>query len=377
VGLHTVSSYNADGARLDTPNGSLSLVLPYYDTDLLFLVGGPPSPLYAPNKVVLYSLSSSQAIASIEFASLVSGIAVRRDRLVVVLLDKVVLFALPLGPSAIYREGAYETCANPKGLVGMATEPQSTLLCFPGLQQGQVALVKLPPMSGMAGSEPPRFKDPPFPATSIVLAHTNALSALSTTPNGRFLATSSAKGTLIRLWDSKSGQLLRELRRGTDSATIFSLAVHPLGSAVAAASDKGTVHLWDLGGRRGESATERPRKPSAEGVALLKPFLPKYFSSAWSDAQFRLPPPEPQLPRTLPFLNILAEEKREPALTTEDDRVLVVWTADGALVAITHSGGWFKIGLLDEDRRKAKEDWGAEGRCELLGFNRFESRDGW
>jgi hypothetical protein len=374
--------------QTDIPNGSLSLVLPLYDTDLVFLVGGPPSPLYAPNKVFLYSLSQDCPVASLEFSSLVLGLAARRDRLVVVLPKRVVLFALPLGPNAMYREGVYETCENPKGLACMATESDSTLLCFPGRQAGQVALVKLPPLSGYARGDPPlKFKDPPFPATSILLAHTTSLSALCCTPDGRFIATASIKGTLIRVWDSKSGQLIRELRRGSDSADIFSLAIHPLGLAMAAASDKGTVHIWDLS-REGTSRSSSRTSSSSEGMTLLKPYLPKYFSSSWSDAQFRLPPPEPSTPRNLPFLDILAEEKREKALTTEDDPVLVCWTREPSsdkyhLVAITHSGGWFKLGLLKEEEKRTGstaskgEEWGAEGRCELVDFKNFASRDGW
>jgi WD40 repeat protein len=40
--------------------------------------------------------------------------------------------------------------------------------------------------------------------------------------------------------------LIKELRRGTDTAEIFGLSFRRDGGAIAVSSDKGTVHVWDL-----------------------------------------------------------------------------------------------------------------------------------
>lgn len=106
-------------------SGSLRFVLPLERTNILFLVGGPPSPLYPPNKVVLWDDERSRAVAELEFAEEVRGLAARRDRLVVVLRRRVVVFVLGgsgkrTGVSRgrtvdLWREGTYETTSNPKG----------------------------------------------------------------------------------------------------------------------------------------------------------------------------------------------------------------------------------------------------------------------
>ncbi|GAA5857271.1 hypothetical protein JCM8547_009408 [Rhodosporidiobolus lusitaniae] len=296
--------------RRDLPDSSLRLVLPLERTNLLFLVGGPPSPLYPPNKVVIWDDKQGAAVAELEFREDVRGLAARRDRLVVVLRRRVVVFVLGRGEAGIWREGAYETTDNPRGLVALATDVGSTLLAFPGRQPGQVQLVHLPPYDPSLPSLPPPPShdptSPPYPSFSIILAHESSLSALSTTPSGSVLATSSSKGTLVRIWDPQSSGLVKELRRGTDTAEIFGISIRRDGGAVAVSSDKGTMHVWDLSGQREEKRRARTGSesgsatPRQKQLSLLKPYLPKYFSSTWSHSQFRLPPPAPPFSR-LPF----------------------------------------------------------------------------
>lgn len=54
-----------------------------------------------------------------------------------------------------------------------------------------------------------------------IAAHQNELGCLALNQQGTRIATASNKGTLIRVWDSSSKNLLVELRRGTDPATIY------------------------------------------------------------------------------------------------------------------------------------------------------------
>ncbi|GAA5994725.1 uncharacterized protein JCM10292_004315 [Rhodotorula paludigena] len=333
--------------RRDLPDSSLRIVLPLECTNLVFLVGGPPSPLYPPNKVIIWDDKLRQAAAELEFREDVRGLAVRRDRLVVVLRRRVIVFVLGRGEAGVWREGGYETADNPKGLVALATEPGSTLLAFPGRQPGQVQLVRLPPLDPASPPlPPPPSHDPtasPYPSVSVILAHTTALSALSTTPNGAMLATASSKGTLVRIWDAQSSYLVKELRRGTDSAEIFAISFRADAGAVAVSSDKGTVHAWDLRREKedkraggSESGTSTPRQKQ---LSMLKPYLPKYFSSEWSHSQFRLPPPGPaasRLPFSLsnpgpypstPFSPSPAPQTGAPSAptTVEDDVCICAW----------------------------------------------------
>lgn len=63
---------------------------------------------------------------------------------------------------------------------------------------------------------------------------------------GPLIATASAHGTLIRIFDSKSGAQIRELRRGSFSAHIYSLSFAQKNQFIAVYSSTGTIHIFDL-----------------------------------------------------------------------------------------------------------------------------------
>ena len=135
----------------------------------------------------------------------------------------------------------------------MATAPYSTLLTIAGRQIGHVQLIHLPPCPLPALTGPPSYlprqkPPPPLPKhpVSIIAAHTSALTTLSMPPSGRLLATTSTRGTLVRVWDSTSGRLVKEFRRGTDKADIYGVAFRPDEQELCVWSDKGTVHVFTL-----------------------------------------------------------------------------------------------------------------------------------
>jgi len=108
---------------------------------------------------------------------------------------------------------------------------------------------------------------------------------------------------LIRIWDTANGELLQELRRGADRAEIFSISFNFNACWLAVSSDKGTVHVFslvapDADQNRPPTAPGADHDPETTDSAVINPksslsfmkgILPKYFSSEWSFAQFRVP----------------------------------------------------------------------------------------
>ncbi|KAI0776000.1 WD40-repeat-containing domain protein [Trametes elegans] len=344
--------------KREITGGTLSAVVPLQTSSLLFLVGGGRSPRYPPNKVILWDDALAQEVAELEFREKVRGVACRRGWLAVALRRRVVVFKLG---ESVERFGEWDTCDNIRGLLALATAAHSTLLAIPGRQMGHIQLVHLPPCPppqpiGPPSSAPPS-RPPPAPTkhpVSIIAAHTTALSTLSVPPSGRLLATTSLRGTLIRIWDTSTGKLVRELRRGTDKAEIYGVAFRPDEREVCVWSDKGTVHVFALTSGTGASNRQSTFSP-------LTPFipLPKYFDSEWSYAQYRIPAQSAHI-------SLSAQPAKPPTADVVDEEKCVVgWIRAGPeyqdqdqdgpprraqpteyqLVALTYTGGWYRLAL--------------------------------
>ncbi|QRV72523.1 WD repeat protein [Ceratobasidium sp. AG-Ba] len=313
--------------------GTLAFVQPMHASSLLFLVGGGHAPLYPANKVIVWDAAAEQEVAELEFKERVRGLATRRGWLVVALKRRVVAFEVG---TRVTRRGEWETAENERGLMALATAPDSTMLAIPGRQLGHVQLIPLPPCPHPPPPNPPPNTVPtpkpqPVPLrpdiplaptkkpVAIVVAHTTRLAALALTSSGRLLATASQRGTLIRVWDTRSGAKVRELRRGTDRADIYGIAFRGDERELCTWSDKGTVHVFKLA-QQNEIEGAKNRQSF---FSPLAPFvrLPKLLVSEWSYAQYRLPAQPPSS-----NLAALSTQLADPtAERIEDERCTVAW----------------------------------------------------
>ncbi|KAF5387919.1 hypothetical protein D9615_000319 [Tricholomella constricta] len=411
--------------KRELSGGTLTAVVPLHTSNLLFLLGGGRSPLYPPNKVVFWDDDLEIEVAELEFRERVRGLACRRGWLAVALRRRVVVFRIE---KQVTRFGEWDTCDNPKGLLAMASAAHATLLAIAGRQLGHVQLIHLPPCAPPAPTGPPPSspsRKPPQTPTkhpvSIIAAHTTALTTLSVPPSGHLLATTSSRGTLVRVWNSLSGKLVREFRRGTDKADIYGVAFRPDERELCVWSDKGTVHVFTL------VASGTSNRQSA--FSPLTPFLPlpKYFESEWSYAQYRIPVQSSHI-------TLSAPSSRSPtADVLDEERCVVGWieapspsisdhgnTTEYQLIALTYAGGWYRLSLpnqgnlpthvstssasipisgspprsgsmarprtssgpsvlgRDKGKEKEQEKEGKESReCVLQEFRRFGRWDGW
>ncbi|POW12609.1 hypothetical protein PSTT_04231 [Puccinia striiformis] len=223
----------------------------------------------------------------------VLGLTGRLDKLIVVLLERSMI-DVKKATSVSEKRANIILVLTPKDwsvwlLIG------SSLLVFPALQAGKVQVVHLPKF-GEPSSQPrsrtksdEKRRQPPYPSTSIIVAHTTPLASLAITPCGKLIATASVTGTLLRIWNAKTSALVQ----GTDGAIIWGLRFRPDGNAICASSDKGTIHLWNFDQKSSSIHLNNDDGKSGgkSSLDLLKPYLPKYFHSTWSDYHYRLPGP--------------------------------------------------------------------------------------
>ncbi|GAA0159789.1 scaffold/adaptor protein [Lithospermum erythrorhizon] len=248
--------------------GGIRVVQMLFRSNILALVGGGPDPQYPLNKVMIWDDHQSRCIGELSFRSEVKSVRLLRDLIVVILLQKI--FVYNFADLKLLHQ--IETVMNPNGLC----ELSNAVLVCPGLQKGQV-----------------RLEHYSSKRTKFFMAHNSRLSSMVLSSDGLFLATSSSKGTLLRVFNTLDGSLLQEVRRGADRAEICSLAFSSTAQWLAVSSDKGTVHVFNLKVDSGSLNIDRARSSSEPSsptshLSFIKGVLPKYFSSEWSVAQFRL-----------------------------------------------------------------------------------------
>ena len=77
------------------------------------------------------------------------------------------------------------------------------------------------------------------------------------TADGKKLATSSHKGTIIRVWDVRTSQNIYEFRRGVERAQITCLAFSSDDQWLSCSSDKGTTHIFFLDKSKDEATKNK------------------------------------------------------------------------------------------------------------------------
>ncbi|KAI9110746.1 hypothetical protein K1719_018184 [Acacia pycnantha] len=274
--------------------GGFKIVEMMFRTNILALVGAVTNPHYSPNKVLIWDDYQSMCIGEFTFRSEVRAVKLRRDRIVVVLEHKIYVYNF----KDLKLLQQIDTLANPRGLCCLSYLPNTFVLACPGVLRGQV-----------------RVEHFGLNMSKLIYAHDSHIGCLTLTRDGLLLATASAKGTLIRIFNTMDGTRLQEVRRGVDRAEIYSIALSPNVQWLAASSDKGTVHIFSLrvrvGGEEMLPAPTTPQSPAllqqnsstsldsflspntgsnpSSSLSFMRGVLPKYFSSEWSFAQFRLP----------------------------------------------------------------------------------------
>jgi len=224
----------------------------------------------------------SRCIGELSFRNEVKAVKLRRDRVVVILEHKIYVYDF----SHLKLLDHIETISNPKGLCALCADPQNIVLVCPGLQKGhlRVELYEIKKMN-------------------LIQGHDSSLGCIALSSDGKLLATASEKGTLIRVWDTTTGEKLQELRRGADQAEIQSLCFSPTSKWLAVSSDKGTIHIFKVRkpnikddkekfveNQQVDDSKENTNDTdnTKSSLGIFKNVLPKYFTSERSFAQFRV-----------------------------------------------------------------------------------------
>ncbi|CAH2015643.1 unnamed protein product [Acanthoscelides obtectus] len=193
--------------------GSVAQCEMLFRTNLLAIVSGGSRPKFADNVLTIFDDLTKKFILEISFASSIRAVKLRKDKIIVALLNQIHVFSFPTPTQRLFT---LETRENHRGLcdVSPLTSAEKQILVFPGHKLGSVQLVDLSCTEIGISSAP-----------VWIGAHKSELGCLALNQQGTRLATASNKGTLIRVWDTTTKNQLVELRRGSDLATYIALTL--------------------------------------------------------------------------------------------------------------------------------------------------------
>ena len=207
-----------------------------YRTNLLALIGGGDVPKFNPKKVVIWDDYQNKMASEIKLFSNLKNVKLKRDKIFAISDKCIYVFDL----KTFENLEIIETRDNPKGLFGINSDPNKTIIAYMEKSDKDNKETINKYYINIKNYD----KNSSFP----FLVQDDQISYISLNNDGTLLATSNEKGNLIKIHSCINGNLLSQFYRGKDKAEINYICFDNLSNFLAVSSDKGTIHIWSLGG---------------------------------------------------------------------------------------------------------------------------------
>lgn len=262
---HSVYSVQKSLEKLadSSTNGGIGIAKMLNKTNILLLIGGGDTPCYDKCEVIIFDQDKSKVLMNYRMASFVLNSHIMK-KIIVVCLEKTVFVYNFKGD----KIAQLSTRENERGILEINGDDENPIIATlsSNNNEGEILIYKTQQMESIT-----------------ISAHYNKISSIALNYSGKMIASSSICGTLIKIFDTKSGELLYELRRGSTVSEIYSLAFTNDDKFIACCSSNGTIHIFQL--------TNDINNENKNNVSYLNPissFLPAYFSSQWSFKQIKI-----------------------------------------------------------------------------------------
>lgn len=182
-------------------------------------------------KLTFWNDETKKMSAEIVFPRVITNFLFGRNKMIISTNEKTYLYDL----ESLKLLGGYETTQNPHGSISVNTDRAQHVFAFPGMKQGYVHIIR----NGVS---------------SFVKAHNGVLKVLALNREGNLLATTSEKGTAIRVFDTFSGERVANFRRGKTETKINHISWSNDSKFLCISSERGTTHIFRVGGNSQNSS---------------------------------------------------------------------------------------------------------------------------
>ena len=225
-----------------TFNGGIGIVKILDKTNLFCLVGGGKNPCFSPNVLIIWNDLKDEITNEYRCNCFIINCYIKQKCIFIICSDNILI----INTKTMELIENINTINNPKGIFSVCNDPKKYILSFPN-NKGNILIKIFNDLNEIKkGKEHKKEKKEKITSKLIKNAHKGNINTLCINYLGNKIASTSNRGTIIRIFNIENGTTIAELRRGNTEATIFSLSFSINDKYLALTSDHSSCHIYDL-----------------------------------------------------------------------------------------------------------------------------------
>lgn len=255
-------------------------------------------------KVYLYNESDDEIIGLFEFEDIVRYVLLNLSSMVISLNNTIYMYSL----KKLNLQHKIDICPLSKGLCCitpiiqkkfyLATIGETTgtiqMWVFQSEDNDTITNIEKPNLNLTSSIEDGNNETNDIvKKQNTIQAHQSAIRIMTFSQDGKYIATCSERGTLIRIYNTYTREIVKELRRGTTSAVISWISFSKDNAYLLCRNKRGTIHIFhtDYDVKRKQNNKQLTITGYIKSYLNFGPFktyMPTYIDSEWSFVQFNL-----------------------------------------------------------------------------------------
>lgn len=309
-------------------NGGIGLVKILEKSNLICLVGGGQYPRFAPNKLIIWDDIKNEIKEEIRCNSFIMNCYIKQNCIFIICSDNISI--INVKTMKIIKE--INTVNNPRGISSVSNDPKKYIIAFPDHSKGNILIMNCEQLEKSNDEQMKKLEKLDNQIQPIKNAHKGNINVLALNYNGSKIASTSDRGTLIRVFDTKTKTLISEFRRGTTDAFIYSLNFSFDNSLLGLTSDHGSCHIFSLNSSKSNEKDEKSKNSGVMSyITSSFPFsgVGKKISNALGQGQeyswkkFEIPH------KVQSFISFLKEDNKNVFIIDKSGNYLSVNLTDG------------------------------------------------
>jgi autophagy-related protein 18 len=218
--------HDADDSPVIIVPSQVSMLL---TTSLIALTGSGENESFSPRCVRLVNTKNPHAppICELNFKETVLAVHLNPERLVAVTENKVQIFEM----TTMKNLKSIDTCVNRRGISAVSCGKEKCFVAIPADEKkGKLFIYDAMSLN----------------VISIIQASQSSVRCVAFNHDASLVATTSDRGTIIRVFTVPGGDKVYEFRRGLQTAKITALSFNANSSLLCASTDHNSVHIYEM-----------------------------------------------------------------------------------------------------------------------------------